>query len=367
MGKQAANNMLNMDSFDDDDEIVSSALSSMKWFGGNWFDFWGKNEDQFFNQDLINNDNAENIKANNQIIDDDDDDDISIDNRDIDPMSSASSSQRTLQSKQKQSSISDELGRNAAGYKIIALPLYILIICIVSSAIIGMAMCAGFVYCGLNCCCPLPPASPTLTSQQRSLTLSNISLLQSLTLGGNKQKGYSSEPGVYHRMRNALHNATNDETSSIASAQIEEEDEYVDSEDDQKEDVITMGGPDDVYNREHTPFALRGTCDSDIDRDTEDEYEETLSALIQIPSSYQQHIEEEEEEKEVIIQTIEDPYDMRIGIDNEEYSEDDEEEESGDEDHNNEGTPLIINNNSNDVSSGSGTSNSVSIKSNNLP
>merc|ERR1712228_433495 len=296
MGKQAANNMLNMDSFDDDDEIVSSALSSMKWFGGNWFDFWGKNEDQFFNQDLINNDNAE----------------------------------------------------------------------IVSSAIIGMAMCAGFVYCGLNCCCPLPPASPTLTSQQRSLTLSNISLLQSLTLGGNKQKGYSSEPGVYHRMRNALHNATNDETSSIASAQIEEEDEYVDSEDDHKEDVITMGGPDDVYNREHTPFALRGTCDSDIDRDTEDEYEETLSALIQIPSSYQQHIEEEEEEKEVIIQTIEDPYDMRIGIDNEEYS--DEEEESGDEDHNNdEGTPLIINNNSNDVSSGSGTSNSVSIKSNNLP
>merc|ERR1712032_188258 len=122
---------------------------------------------------------------------------------------------------------------NSAGYSIIALPLYILIICIVSAALIGMLMCCGFVYCGLKCCCPLPPASPTLTSQQQSLTLNNLSLLQSFTLMSGRQKGYSSEHSVYHRMRNALHNPTNEETSS-AEQPI---DEYVDSEDDRKENA----------------------------------------------------------------------------------------------------------------------------------
>ena len=99
--KQAANRMM-IDSFDDDmDDSHSSALSSMTWFGGNWFDFWGKNEDQFFNQELLaNNDNAESmqsIKANNQMMDDDDD--ISIDNKDFNLISSASS-KRTLQNSQ---------------------------------------------------------------------------------------------------------------------------------------------------------------------------------------------------------------------------------------------------------------------------
>ena len=224
-------------------------------------------------------------------------------------------------------------------------------------------MCAGFVYCGLNCCCPLPPASPTLTSQQRSLTLNNISLLQSLTLGGS-HKGYSSEPSVYHRMRNALHNATNDDASSIASAVVEE-DEYVDSEDDHddcKEDIITLGGSDEdyQYNMEPSSFAMHGTCDSDIDKDTEDEYEQTLSALIQIPSNPQIVEEEEDEQKEVTIQTIEDPYSMGNGIDDDECSGD---EESGDEETVNEGTPLIINSHSNDDIDGSGNG----IKSNNLP
>merc|ERR1711933_326062 len=104
----------------------------------------------------------------------DDDDDISIDNKDT------PSAKRTLQNShesQHKQAMTGDLGFNAAGYKIIALPLYILIICIVSSALVGMAMCAGFVYCGLNCCCPLPPASPTMSSQQRSLTLNNLSLL----------------------------------------------------------------------------------------------------------------------------------------------------------------------------------------------
>merc|ERR1712113_1371230 len=97
--------------------------------------------------------------------DDDDDNDISIDNKDF---SLKAAPKQILQHKQKKDASLDDLGRNAAGYKIIALPLYILIICIVSSALIGMIMCAGFVYCGLHCCCPLPPTSPTLTSQQRS-------------------------------------------------------------------------------------------------------------------------------------------------------------------------------------------------------
>merc|ERR1712048_506521 len=208
---------------------------------------------------------------------------------------------------------------------------------------------------GLKCCCPLPPASPTLTSQQRSLTLNNISLLQSLTLGGRRNKGYSSGHSVYHRMRHALHNPTNEETSSVASAVQQPEDEYVDSEDDKKENVITMGGPEEVYEYDmsRASFALHGTCDSDIDKDSEDEYEETLSALIQIPLQ-RNHVEEEE--KEAVMHTIEDPYAMATGImdDEEEYSAQDidEDEESGDEIPD-EGTPLIINTNSNDISSGS--------------
>ena len=77
-------------------------------------------------------------------------------------------------------------------------------------------MCAGFVYCGLHCCCPLPPSSPSITSQQRSHTVEMSRVMRSLTLGGGS-KSYDSEPGVYHRMGNYLHNPTNDEASSIAS------------------------------------------------------------------------------------------------------------------------------------------------------
>merc|ERR1719361_3074154 len=119
------------------------------------------------------------------------------------------------------------------------------------------------------------------------------------------------------------------------------------------------------YNEEPSSFALHGTCESDIDKDTDDEYDATLSALIQNPLCIEEEEEEEEEEKEVIIHTIEDPYSIEIGINEEEYSGD---EESGDEETVNEGTPLIINShNSNEVvSSGSG-SNSSSIKSTNLP
>eukprot|EP00483_Globobulimina_turgida_P008821 UN08839 len=104
-----------------------------------------------------------------------------------------------------------------------------------------MLMCAGFVYCGLHCCCPLPPQSPILTSQQRSRALEMTRALQALTLGGGN-KNSDSEYGVYHRMRNALHNPTADEASSMLS-----NDEYVDSEDDAydddecKDNMVTRG------------------------------------------------------------------------------------------------------------------------------
>ena len=97
------NNVLQ--AFDDDNngkngrKSTSSAHSS-KWFGGNWFDFWGKNEDQFF----IHEDEAvrglkaaANEIANAMVLDEDeldgdsettkmksDFDDISIDNHDTD-------------------------------------------------------------------------------------------------------------------------------------------------------------------------------------------------------------------------------------------------------------------------------------------
>lgn len=42
-----------------------------------------------------------------------------------------------------------------AFYRSISMPLYTLILCIILSGFLGMCMCAGFIYCGLNYCCPL--------------------------------------------------------------------------------------------------------------------------------------------------------------------------------------------------------------------
>lgn len=58
--EQTTNNMIK-DSFDSNqnDDIQSSAISSaasLTWFGGNWFDFWGKNSDQFFGEESMEND-----------------------------------------------------------------------------------------------------------------------------------------------------------------------------------------------------------------------------------------------------------------------------------------------------------------------
>eukprot|EP01084_Bolivina_argentea_P275198 469250_1 len=185
---EAQKNNILEDSFDDINDDNSASFS---WFGGNWFDFWGQNDGQFFNKDNMDMENMKNIKSNKY-----DDNDITIDNKDYEPVQKQpQSAQRTLQTSQSKFSsnpIMDDLGRNEAGYKIIALPLYILIVYIISSSILGMLMCAGFVYCGLHCCCPLPQSSPTLTSTQRSNTIEMTRVLQSLTLGGGYKQSHDN-------------------------------------------------------------------------------------------------------------------------------------------------------------------------------
>merc|ERR1719334_2280682 len=81
----------------------------------------------------------------------------------------------------------EDFGVNEAGYRIVAIPLYALIICICGAAIVGMLMCAGFVYCGLNCCCPLPPSSPRVSSRPKSRSAEMSRIMQSLTLGVDKR------------------------------------------------------------------------------------------------------------------------------------------------------------------------------------
>ena len=270
----------------------------------------------------------------------------------------------------------DDLGRNEAGYKIIALPLYILIICIVASALLGMLMCAGFVYCGLHCCCPLPPSSPTLTSQQRSRAVEMAQVMRSLTLGGGQKSNDNEHHGVYHRMGRYLHNPTNDEASSISSLSPrhsgivgrggrrrkrrrdknnnnnynDNDDEYAnDSEDDKKENHITRGNIDDMddddddydydeskggddndnddmlikndYDRE--PFALKATCDSDIGADSEDEMMiNQFNNLIESRQSISDDnykdidIEEEEEQQQQQQQQIEEEEEVQVNNDN---------------------------------------------------
>ena len=93
------NNVLqSFDAYDDDgaenNDIISAAHSS-KWFGGNWFDFWGQNEDQFFlhDDDLETAANTDTKSKNSDF------DDLSIDSHDDDAFtieSSKKSNSRSL-------------------------------------------------------------------------------------------------------------------------------------------------------------------------------------------------------------------------------------------------------------------------------
>eukprot|EP01084_Bolivina_argentea_P311723 539605_1 len=80
--------------YGDDSSIQqSSAKSAMSWFGGNWFDMFGQNEDDFFANDIEEGE----ILKNNK----DEEEDITIDNKNYDsfsePQYSESSPQRSLQ------------------------------------------------------------------------------------------------------------------------------------------------------------------------------------------------------------------------------------------------------------------------------
>ena len=84
-----------------DDQENSASAQSMKWFGGNWFDFFGKNSDQFFAAE--NNDNEDNNYMKSKYNQDfQDDDQISIDKQDnFDESKSPQASQRTLKTASK--------------------------------------------------------------------------------------------------------------------------------------------------------------------------------------------------------------------------------------------------------------------------
>ena len=103
--EQAAQDNILENDFDSDNiidqENSASSAQSMRWFGGNWFDFFGKNSDQFFNEEsMMNNDDEKYMKMKNS--QDFQDNDISIDNQDFDSSITPQSSQRTLQNAQKQ-------------------------------------------------------------------------------------------------------------------------------------------------------------------------------------------------------------------------------------------------------------------------
>jgi len=352
-------NMLNQDdayfTYDDDQqEEQLNAQASLAWFGGNWFDFWGKNSDQFFADDKMQRQQAK-TKQNTNDNFGFDDDEITIDNQG-DELFAPQASQRSLQhtvssQRQKHGAVLDDLGHNQAGYRIIAIPLYVLIICIVSASIIGMLMCAGFVWCGVNCCCPLPASSPSLASQQRSHAVQMAQVMRSLTLGGG-QKSYDSdqEQGVYRRMSRYLHNPTNDEASSVGSnhslsprnrgrnrkavqrRRNDNDDEYAnDSEDDKKEpNEITAGN---IHDEDYADYdfqernaggyrlrSLHRTCDSDIGSDSDEE--EVFQA-----GAYSQHDDDAHKELD-----IEEEEEVEVGVEEQEENKHQEEEDGVDDD-----------------------------------
>jgi len=225
-------NALAADSFGDGggDGAVSAAHST-KWFGGNWFDFWGQNEAEFF------------------------------------------------VAEERVTRAAGDLGRNAAGYDIVAVPLYILVLCICGAAILGMAMCAGFVWCGLHCLCPLPRASPL----QRPRAVEMRRVLESLALGGRRHKKWDPGHGVYRRMSSALHNPSQNEDNLSIASLTAPCDEYLDSEDNQSRlsHHLTAGNVADCGALlGMDPFSRRERCDSDIDRDSNDDRAESAGHVV---------------------------------------------------------------------------------------